>query len=262
MKPLIAFLATLVAQAAAAQPLPADLVRAEMRPGWQTADGTQMVALHLTMAPGWKTYWRSPGEAGIPPAFDWAGSENVEDLTIRWPRPHVADIAGYRTLVYPDELVLPIEVTPADAGRPVHLTARIDLGVCDEVCVPVSLSVMVTPSATDQPDPLIDHALATVPPSAASLGLADARCQAEPIRDGMRLTATLPVAGGSGDFAVIELADLSVWVAPVETREGSELVQVADLVPSGAKPFALNRADVLVTAFAGGEVIEFTGCKG
>ena len=45
---------------------------AEIRPGWQTGAGTRMVALHLRLAPEWKTYWRSPGEAGIPPEFDWS----------------------------------------------------------------------------------------------------------------------------------------------------------------------------------------------
>ena len=63
-------------QAAVAGP-PEDVVQIEVLPGWQTASGTQMAAIRLTLAPGWKTYWRAPGEGGIPPAFGWAGSQNI-----------------------------------------------------------------------------------------------------------------------------------------------------------------------------------------
>lgn len=266
MKPLktLALLACglLPALPIAAQTLPDDLVRAELRPGWQTEAGTRMVALHLVMAPGWKTYWRAPGEAGIPPSFDWTGSDNLGAVAFHWPRPKVVEISGYRTLVYPDELVLPIEVTPADPTRPVTLAARIDLGICENVCVQASVTVAAPPLDTTTPDPLIQAALAAAPDDAAALGLGPARCTTEPTRDGMRLTATLPLAANGADFAVVELTDQPVWVAPVETRTGASMVQVADLVPPDAKPFALTRSAVRVTAFADGEVIEFNGCKG
>ena len=54
-----------------------DVLQATLLPGWQTASGSHMAAVDLTLAPGWKTYWRSPGDAGIPPRFDWSGSKNV-----------------------------------------------------------------------------------------------------------------------------------------------------------------------------------------
>ncbi|HCX68676.1 MAG TPA: hypothetical protein DHK64_14410, partial [Rhodobiaceae bacterium] len=43
--------------------------------------------LHLELSKGWKTYWRSPGEVGIPPSIDWAGSENIENVEFLWPAP-------------------------------------------------------------------------------------------------------------------------------------------------------------------------------
>ncbi|WP_284164639.1 protein-disulfide reductase DsbD domain-containing protein [Frigidibacter sp. SD6-1] len=248
----------------AAQTLPQDLIRAEILPGWQTADGTRMAALHLTFAPGWKTYWRSPGEAGIPPEFDWSGSQNVSSVRLLWPRPEVHEISGYRTLVYPGELVLPVEIVAAAPGQPVTLSASVNLGICDEICVPVSFAVKADLSGTSAPDPAIRAALSRMPDDASGRGLPAAHCSAEPIRDGMRLTADIPFPAAAQDsFAVVELDDRAVWVAPVETRVGGHgMVQVSDLVPANAKPFALSRSAVRLTVFSGGDVVEFDGCKG
>ncbi len=254
----------LLPQGLSAQGLPDNLVRAEILPGWQTGAGTRMAALRLVLAPGWKTYWRSPGEAGIPPSFDWSSSSNLGSVALHWPRPQVFDLSGFRTLAYPDELVLPIEVTGSDPGQPVHLAVTVDLGVCEEICVPATIQVSADLAGAGARDPAISAALASAPRDGAALGLPAAQCRAEPIRDGMRLTATLPVrASGPADFAAVELADRSVWVSLGETRAAGETtVQVADLVPGSARPFALNRADVRLTLFSGDDVIEFNGCRG
>jgi hypothetical protein len=250
---------------AGAESLPDDLIRAELLPGWRTEAGTQMAALRVTLAPGWKTYWRSPGDAGIPPEFDWTGSENVGAVRFHWPRPQVFDLNGYRTLAYADELVLPIEFVPADPGASVRVTSRIRLGVCEEVCVPVSVSVSADLSPGAEQDPAIAAALAIGPDDGRALGLPKPHCSAEPIRDGVRLTSDIGLPGaGAGDFAVVELDDRAVWVADVESRAaGGRLVQVSDLVPAEAKPFALDRSAVRLTVFTTqGDVIELRGCAG
>ncbi|WP_436784953.1 protein-disulfide reductase DsbD domain-containing protein, partial [Streptomyces sp. URMC 126] len=66
----------------------------------------------------WKTYWRSPGDSGVPPQFDWSGAANVAQATPLWPRPEVIESGGERTLGYHDRLVLPIALTPAAPGQP------------------------------------------------------------------------------------------------------------------------------------------------
>jgi DsbC/DsbD-like thiol-disulfide interchange protein len=118
-----------------------NVVTAELRPGWRTPQGTQMAALHLILAPGWKTYWRAPGDAGIPPEFDWRGSQNIAGVSYFWPRPQVFDLNGMRTIAYKNELVLPIEFQLASPGGTTHVVGKIDIGVCDEICVPISLNV-------------------------------------------------------------------------------------------------------------------------
>jgi DsbC/DsbD-like thiol-disulfide interchange protein len=109
---------------AAAQALPPQIVHAELRPGWQTEDGTHLAALHLRLAEGWKTYWRVPGDAGIVPQFDWSRSQNTASVRARWPRPMIFSQNGYRSIGYEGELVLPLEVVPQQAGKPVALQGR------------------------------------------------------------------------------------------------------------------------------------------
>ena len=257
---LLAFAAPVLAQE-----VPANVVSATIREGWQTEAGTQMAALELRLAPGWKTYWRAPGEGGIPPEFDWSGSSNIGALSFHWPKPEVFELNGMRSFGYHESLVLPIEFRPAEAGQPVHIEAEIDLGVCNEICVPMTVAVAADLAPGGAPDPVIRAALAEMPESATEAGLTAARCEAEPLRDGLRLTSRLALPRlGPDEIAVVELADRSVWVSPAETRRnGDELSATADLVPADARPFALDRSAVRITLFgSGGRVVEVQGCAG
>ena len=124
-----------------AQEVPENVLRAEVLSGWRTESGSQMAALHLVLAPGWKTYWRAPGESGIPPQFDWTGSQNIADAIFHWPKPEVFDLNGLRTIGYKGELVLPIELRPVVADAPMLAKAQIDLGVCDEICIHMQVDI-------------------------------------------------------------------------------------------------------------------------
>ena len=90
------------------------------------------------------------------------------------------------------------------------------------------------------------------------------RCAADPIRDGLRVTATLRLPlQGPQEFAVLELAGAPVWVSPADTsREGSTLTAIADMVPQSAKPFALDRSAIRITVFGGARPVEIMGCQG
>ncbi|MFN6952019.1 MAG: protein-disulfide reductase DsbD domain-containing protein [Albidovulum sp.] len=250
---------------ALAQELSANVISARLREGWRTASGTQMAALELKLAPGWKTYWRAPGEGGIPPQFDWRGSTNIGSVAFHWPKPEVFDLNGMRIFGYRDALVLPIEIRPAEPGQPVRVRAEIDLGVCKEICMPMTVAVTADLPSAGTPDPVIGAALANGPEPAAAAGVTAVRCTAEPIRDGLRLTSHLAMPRlGPDEIAVVELADADVWVSPTRTqREGGELSATADLVPAEAKPFALDRSGVRITVFgAAGRVVDVQGCSG
>ncbi len=258
MKPAVFLLAILLPLPLAAQDLPPGVTGARFLPGWIAPDGTRMTALQLTMEPDWKTYWRSPGDAGIPPVFNWSGSENIGEVEFHWPSPEVFESAGMRTLGFHDELVLPIEISPADPARPVHLQATVDLGVCQDICVPVHLEI--APADPGQDDPLIRKALARQPRDA----FFSPACELSEIADGMRLTARLVTETDTEDIvAAMELAgDADVWVSsPDILRRGNRLTVSAEFVDASGAPFPLDPQALRLTVITPFDAQEFNGCS-
>lgn len=261
--PPLAASALMAVTAASAQSLPDLVAEADVLPGWRTEAGTHMAGLRLRMAPGWKTYWRAPGDAGIPPQFDWAGSENIGAVRISWPVPEVFDQNGMRSIGYSGQVILPMELTPDEAGAPIALSAQIDIGVCEVVCIPMTLEVaQMLPPDRVPPDPAIRAALADRPLNRGEAGVQAVDCRVEPIKDGLRLTARIDMPQrGAGETAVIELTDRPVWVAETETRrDGTGLYAATDLVPEEAQPFVLNRSALRFTVLSSGDAVDIRGC--
>lgn len=136
---------------------------------------TVPAALEVELDPGWKTYWRSPGDAGIPPGVDWQGSDNVAVTNFRWPAPERFDFFGIESFGYHDRVVFPIDITPSRRGEPLKLKARADLLVCDDVCIPHSLNLSLDvpggPAIPSREAQLIDRFRALVPGDGARSGL-------------------------------------------------------------------------------------------
>ena len=100
-------------------------------------DATSISAgLHLQLGEDWKTYWRSPGEVGLPPSIEWVGSTNIEVAEFLWPAPERFTAFGIENFGYHKEVVFPIRVVLLQPGMPVELRARVNLLVCSTVCVP------------------------------------------------------------------------------------------------------------------------------
>lgn len=220
-------------------------------PGWTEDDGARIAALELVLQPGWKTYWRSPGNSGIPPHFDWSGSVNIGDVDYLWPAPEVINSGGERTLGYHDRLILPMRIAPLQDDQPVQLTAQIAFGLCKNICVPAEISVQA-PAPQDQPDPAIMAALDRVP--RANDGQLD--CFVSEIADGMRLTMAIPETGGP---AAMELdSSPEIWVSPVEIAEGAA---TAEFVPPSGQPFDLDQSDLVLTLLGAEGAVEYRGCR-
>lgn len=241
-----------------------EIVHAEILPGWRGESGTHMAALRLTLAPGWKTYWRSPGDAGIPPSFDWSGSENVQSVRFHWPRPRVFDLNGMQTIGYKGELVLPLEVTAKDGSRPIRLRASVDIGVCRDICLPAALTVDAALPATGSADAAIDAALRQRPETGREAGVAGIACQVEPITDGLRITTAIEMpAIGSDEVVVLEPGQSAVWASEsVSARQGNRLTATTELVPASGQPFALDRSRLTVTVLGPDRAVEIRGCPG
>ena len=253
---ILALSFTALSAPAPAQQALSDLARAELMSGWRDG-GTHVAGLTIRLSPGWKTYWRAPGDAGIPPSFNWSGSRNIKSVKVQFPVPEVMDQNGFRSIGYHDDVTFPLWIEPRDASAPISLQGEIEIGVCEEICVPVTLQVSGTLPASGQRGGPLSTMIGDRPDRATGL-----RCDIAPIADGLRLSATVALPRMSGEeVAVIETGDPDVWVSPpVVTRNGGILTAEAEMVPPSAKPFALARSDVRMTVLAGGRAVEMLGC--
>lgn len=131
--------------------------------------GIRLVGIQIQLDPGYKTYWREPGDSGLPPVFDWQGSENVASINVRWPVPvRFADGSG-SSIGYTSSVILPVLVTLHDIAQPARLKLKIDYGICAELCVPAlgegELSLLPDTVVTPHRE-RVEAALGTVPQSA------------------------------------------------------------------------------------------------
>lgn len=235
---------------------------AELLSGWQTDTGAYMAGLTLRLAPGWKTYWRSPGEAGIPPLFNWSGSENLKSVQVHWPTPAVFQTNGMQSIGYHDQVTLPLEVIAIDPAKPVRLHATVELGVCKDICMPASLDLTADLTGPGAPDATIQSAIAAQPEDATKAGLSAISCAVDPIDDGLQITATLQIpALGRSETVAFETGQPDIWVAEAKTtRSGGTLTTVTDMVAPTGAPFALDRSKIKLTVLAGSRAVEITGC--
>ncbi|MFO1152448.1 MAG: protein-disulfide reductase DsbD family protein [Rhodospirillales bacterium] len=131
------------------------------------------LGLEFAMAPGWKIYWRSPGDAGFPPRIDWSGSTNLADVRVLWPAPQRFTVLGFETIGYEDHVVLPLDARLTTPGTSLGLVASVDYLTCKDICVPytVSLALRVGAGAA-RPGPFaaIIGAFAERVPRAAAVG--------------------------------------------------------------------------------------------
>lgn len=146
-----------------------------------------IAGVQLRMAPGWKTYWRNPGDSGVPPSFDWTGSKNLKHAELLYPAPHSFADASGTAIGYDDEVVFPVKLTPEREGEPIDLKLTFSFGLCKNLCVPndVSLELPLSPEIGKGDAALIESFLARVP-KPAKQGLlpevsgVDAKLDADP----------------------------------------------------------------------------------
>lgn len=124
--------------------------------GWAEVHGSKMrlvggqsgpgaihyyAGLEISLADGWKTYWRMPGDSGVPPTFDWNGSRNLESANVLYPAPSRMPEAGGEAVGYKGAVTFPIAVTAKDPRAPVSLRLAIEFGICREICIPAMLNL-------------------------------------------------------------------------------------------------------------------------
>jgi suppressor for copper-sensitivity B len=173
------------------------------------------LGLQFELAPHWKIYWRSPGDAGFPPELDWKGSTNLAAATIAWPAPERFSVQGLETVGYSGAVVLPITLRVAQPGQPLHLKAHLSYLTCSEICVPRDADLALDlPSGGQGYASLIDQYRTQVPGDGAVEGLA---LTSAVLRPGAKAALDLTIASKhplAAPDAFIEGVDDAVFGAP------------------------------------------------
>ena len=190
-----AVLSASIGTARAAQPTsawsPTDHARMRLiDAGPAPSPGTRLVGVEVELDPEFLTYWRTPGEAGVPPTTDIAGSANVASAELLFPAPGRFDEGGAEAFGYKTHVIFPVLVTPKEPGKPVALRMALAFAVCSKLCLPAQAAaeLALTADGVANPDPVRD-ALARVPktlPLGATASLAVEKV--ELASDGQSLT--------------------------------------------------------------------------
>jgi DsbC/DsbD-like thiol-disulfide interchange protein len=213
------------------------------------------------LEPGWKTYWRSPGDSGVPPRFDFSKSENIEAVTVLWPAPtKFDDGAGGHSLGYRDQIVLPLRIVPKSAEKPVLLRADISYAVCEKLCIPVQVNAELPfTSVASTEDSTLFAALDTVP-KPANVGDPNPLTILDVKRDGKNTVLVDVVSPAAKDVSLFVEGPTPDWGLPVpellnQSPPGiKRFVFELDGVPPGTNP---DGAALKLTLVGGERSYEF-----
>ncbi len=157
---------------------------------------TLLAGVQLRMNSGWKTYWKNPGDSGVPPSFDWSGSKNLKHAEVLYPAPHRFADANGTAIGYDDEVVFPVRLTPEREGEPIVLKLAFDYGLCKDLCIPndVTLGLAIAADAGKGDALLLETFLTRVqerrgPISSSMRAMSSFRCRGRSV--------LLPMAGSA-----------------------------------------------------------------
>jgi len=218
--------------------------------------------LDIKLAPGWKTYWRYPGDSGVPPRFDFAASSNVKAVHVLWPAPQRMTDGGGQFIAYRDRVIMPLRVIAKDPTQPVLLHLKLSYGICEKLCVPVEATarLSLTPVASAQ-DAALTAAEARVP-RLAKIGdtgaLAVRSVRREDAGDRRRVTVDTAAPKDASVDLFVE-GPTPDWALPLPEPNGMSETGLRrfsfdlDGIPAGAEP---SGAELTFTLIAGAEAVE------
>ena len=215
-----------------------------------------LAAIDLKLKPKWKTYWRTPGDAGLPPELDWSGSKNFDEVTLLYPAPIRFQLFGLQTFGYEKRVVFPLKIKLKTIGEPVDLKLKLNVLVCSDVCVPqvlaLALQVPRGPPVPSADSHLIQRAIARVPVDGAAAGLLVHKVAAISTDDEQGIKVDVASETPLGDFDVIpEVTPFLAFSAPeitrsVDQKSAQVVFTLAQSLPAG-ETLAGRAFSVLVT---------------
>lgn len=174
---------------------------------------TVTLGLEIKLDPGWKTYWRAPGEGGLPPRFDWSGSANLAGIDVGWPAPNRFEIGGMESVGYADHVILPLDAKLARPGEQLALRLALRYAVCREICMLAEANLALDlPAVAPQAAERSEHA--------AAIARFQARVPRPGAEHGWRIAAiTRKTLGEGGDKRDLVVVDVAAVAAPFDAPE-------------------------------------------
>ncbi len=205
----------------------------------------------IQLQPGWHTYWRTPGDSGVPPRFDFSKSDNVEAVTVLWPAPHKFDDgAGGTSLGYLKQIVLPLRIVAKNADKPVTLRASINYAVCEKLCIPVDADAeLAFASVASTEDGTLSEALNAVP-KPANVGDPNPITVLDVKRDGKANVLVDVSAPDSKDLDLFVEGPTPDWALPIP--------KLVEHGPPGVKRFIFELDGLPPGASADGAALKLT----
>jgi Disulphide bond corrector protein DsbC len=185
--------------------------------------------IEIRLKRGWHTYWRYPGDSGVPPRFDFKASQNIKDVQVRFPAPQRLVEAGGVSIGYARDVILPLEITPEDAGKPVTLRLKLDYAVCEKLCVPAEAKAELGVSGSRAAmEAALVAAEGRVPKRLAAVA------EGTPAPPASESFGRLGIMGGAAAPAAKDATTLAIRSVRREAGPGKPRVVVDVAAPAGA----------------------------
>ncbi|RKE66052.1 protein-disulfide reductase DsbD domain-containing protein [Pseudorhodoplanes sinuspersici] len=230
----------------------------------EAAGSVLRAGVEIRLATGWKTYWRYPGDSGVPPHFDFEKSDNVKSVNLSWPAPQrITDSEGV-TIGYKDAVVFPLKIEPKDATKPVVLRVKLDYAVCEKLCIPAQGQAELTlKSGHAETNGVIAAAEKKVPhanPLGANTPFSIKAFRRDDSAKPARVLVDVASPGGAPVTLFAE-GPASDWALPIpEETEGAPAgLQRFSFALDGMPPGkSADGANIKLTAVSGQDAIETT----
>ena len=241
------------------------LVSAKITDGWIEKDQKLIFGLKIDLNKNWKTYWRLPGNAGLKPLFTFDKSENVFAAKIMWPSPIIFGEDNLWSIGYKDSVLLPVEVTPIDTSKPIKLEIQADIGVCDDVCIPVTLNVsyFATPGQNQENYEILG-AILSKPIKSDDIGFQPPQCI---IKNGELIMEFNEKNVKTGieniELFVIEVGSSVFYVNSQKAYVFDDRITVSTKNSVETElPGVISRERIKTTIIGSNQSLEFVGCSG
>ena len=241
------------------------LVSAKITDGWIEKDQKLIFGLKIDLDKNWKTYWRLPGNAGLEPLFSFDKSENVLVAKIMWPSPIIFGEENLWSIGYKDSVLLPLEITPIDASKPIKLEIKADIGLCEDVCIPVTLnfSYFATPGQNQENYEILG-AILSKPIKSDDIGFQPPQCI---IKNGELIMEFNEKNVNTGieniELFVIEVGSSVFYINSKKAYVFDDRITVSTKNSVEIElPGVISRETIKTTIIGSNQSIEFVGCSG